>query len=110
MVFSSEKNEDIKLVINNTEIEKVRSCKYLGIYIDDELSWNVHIDYIFNKLLKFSGLFYKLRANLSYDWLKSIYLAFVYPHILYGIEIYANTHISNFVKLMKLNNKILRII
>jgi len=51
------KNEDIKLVINNTEIEKVRSCKYLGIYIDDELNWHVHIDYIFNKLLKFTGIF-----------------------------------------------------
>ena len=57
MVFSSEKNEDIKLVINNTEIEKVKSCKYLGIYIDDELNWNVHIDYIFKKLLKFTGIF-----------------------------------------------------
>ena len=44
--FSPEKNEDIKLVTNNTEIEKVRSCKYLGIYIDDELNWHVHIDYI----------------------------------------------------------------
>jgi len=43
--FSSEKNEDIKLVTNNTEIEKVRSCKYLGIYIDDELNYHVHIDY-----------------------------------------------------------------
>ena len=61
--FSSEKNEDIKLVTNNTEIEKVRSCKYLGIYIDDELNYHVHIDYIFNKLLKFTGIFYKLRAN-----------------------------------------------
>jgi len=71
--FSSEKNEDIKLLINNTLIEKVRSCKYLGIYIDDESNWHVHIYYIFNKLLKFTGIFYKLRAKLSYNWLKSIY-------------------------------------
>ena len=70
----------------------------------------MHIEYIFNKLLKFTGIFYKLRAKLSYDWLKSIYFAFVYPHILYGIEIYANTYISYLDKLMKLNNKILRII
>jgi len=28
MVFSSEKNEDIKLVINDTEIEKVRGLIY----------------------------------------------------------------------------------
>jgi len=109
--FSSEKNEDIKLVINNTEIEKVRSCKHLGIYIDDELNWNVHIDHIFNKLLKFTGIIYKLTAKLSYDRLKSIYFAFVYPHVLYGIEIYANTYISyNIDKLIKPNHKILTII
>jgi len=64
--FSSEKNEDIKLVINNIEIERVRSCKYLSIYIDDELNWHVHIDYIFNKLLKFTGVFYKLLSIHTY--------------------------------------------
>ena len=64
MVFSSDNNEDIKLVINNKEIEKVRSYKYLGNYIDDKSNWNVHTEYILNKLLKFTGVFYKLRAKL----------------------------------------------
>ena len=43
MVFSSKKDENIKLLIDNTEIKKVKFCKYLGIYIDDELNWKVHI-------------------------------------------------------------------
>jgi len=41
---------------------------------------------------------------------KNIYYAFVYPHILYGIEIYANTKPSDLDKLNKLNNKLLRIL
>jgi len=32
--------------------------------------------------------------------LKDIYYAFVHPHILYGIEIYANTKVSYLDKLM----------
>jgi len=56
---------------------------YLGIYIDDELNWKVHIDRIFNKLIRFTGIFYKLRSKLSLDWLKTIYYGFVHPHILY---------------------------
>jgi len=44
------------------------------------------------------------------DWLKLIYFAFVYPYILYGVEIYANTFITYLDTLTKLNNKILRII
>ena len=42
--------------------------------------------------------------------MKSIYNAFVYPHLLYGIEIYANTFDTYLNRLRKLNNKILRII
>jgi hypothetical protein len=42
--------------------------------------------------------------------LKSIYRAFVQPHILYGVELYANTYAVHLDKLTKLNNKILRIL
>ena len=41
---------------------------------------------------------------------KNIYYAVVYPHILYGIEIYANTKLSYLDKLNKLNNKLLTIL
>ena len=42
------------------------------------------------KIIKFIGLFYKMRNILPCKILRQMYYAFVYPHILYGIEIYAN--------------------
>ena len=42
--------------------------------------------------------------------LKIIYYAFIHSHVLYGVEIYANTKSTYLDKLMKLNNKILRIL
>jgi len=39
-----------------------------------------------------------------------LYFAFVFPHLLYGIEIYGNTYQSHLSKLVKLKNKILRIL
>ena len=39
-----------------------------------------------------------------------IYFAFVHSHLVYGIEIYANTHTKNINKLVILNNEILRIL
>ena len=41
---------------------------------------------------------------------KNLYYALVYPHLIYGIEIYANTAKCNIDKLNVLNNKILRIL
>ena len=85
-------------------------CRCTSVFqVDDELNWKAHIDHIFNKLVKFTGIFYQLRSKLSPDWLKNIYFAFVYPHILYGVEIYANTFDTYLDRLRKLNNKILRI-
>ena len=40
---------DIVLRINNIEIKRVKSCKYLGVYIDDRLTWNEHILYVREK-------------------------------------------------------------
>lgn len=42
--------------------------------------------------------------------LKDIYYTFVYPHLLNGIELYGNTKVSYLDKLIKLNNKLLRIL
>jgi len=80
--------------------------------IDAELNWKIHnfIDHIFNKLIKFTGIFYTIRLKLSPVWMTSIYYVFVYPHLLYGIEIYANTFDTYLDRIRKLNNKILRII
>ena len=101
---------DLKLVINGENIERVDSCKYLGIIIDSDMSWKEHIDFVYKKIIKFTSIFYKIRTNLNADVLKMLYFAFVYPHLLYGIEIYGNTNPSNINRLKILNNKILRIL
>jgi len=48
-----------RIVMNGVEISRVKSCKYLGVYIDDELKFDVHIQYVYSKLSKFVGMFYK---------------------------------------------------
>jgi len=68
------------------------------------------IDYIYSKLVKFVGIFYKLSHKLPLDCLKMLYFSFVHPHILYGVEIFANTYTLYLDKLLKLNNKLLRIL
>ena len=42
--------------------------------------------------------------------LKSVYFSLVHSHFIYGIEIYANTYAKYLDPLIKINNKILRIL
>ena len=69
----------------------LNSTKYLGVYIDEDLTWQNHIHYIINKLVKFCSIFYKLRSIVPPSILRKLYFALVHPHLIYGIEIYANT-------------------
>jgi len=60
--------------------------------------------------MKYTNIFYKLRGKLPGQMLREIYYAFIHSHVLYGVEIYANTKLTYLDKLMKLNNKLLRIL
>ena len=109
-IFGAASGDEVVLKIGTTEINRVTSCTYLGLIIDDKVNWVKHIKLVCNKLLKFVGLFYKLRNKLPLHCLRNLYYAFVHPHILYGIELYANTSDNHLDKLIKLNNKLLRIL
>ena len=111
MLFPASTNASkINLELNGMRIKNVSSCRYLGIIIDNELQWSAHIDYIYCHLLKYVGIFYKLRNKLPKRVLKNIYFAFVHPYILYGVEIYANTSRTHIDRLLKINNTLLRIL
>ena len=79
------------------------------MFVDNQLSWKEHIQYIYKKLLKFVSIFYKLQYKLSLEVLKMLYFSFIHPHLYYGIELYGNTNKTSLKPLMTLN-KILRIL
>ena len=55
------------LIVNGQTIEKVNSCrpKYLGIIIDDELKWNLHIENICKKLIKYTSIFFEINSQIK---------------------------------------------
>ena len=111
-VFGPNCKKDMALTlhINGKAIQNVTCCKYLGIMIDNDLKWKKHIDYVYNKLIKFVSIFYKIRTKVCNNILRMIYFAFVHSHLLYGVEVYANTTTNHLSKLITLNNKLLRIL
>jgi hypothetical protein len=111
MVFLKvRKQDEFEIIVNKVKLENVSSCYYLRVTLDNELEWSAHIESVCKKIIRFVGIVYKTRCNLPPAVLKSIYYAFVHPHILYGIELYANTYVSYLDKLSKINYKILRIL
>ena len=80
MIFPKTKANDICVKLNGSTVAKVQYWRYLGIFLDDTLTWSHHIDTVYIKLMKYVGLFYKIRSKLPLYILRSIYFVLVYPH------------------------------
>lgn len=77
-------NEDhVHIKIGNNLLTRVKHIKFLGINIDDRLTWKPHLNQLCNKISQMTGIFYKIRNNLTVDCLKLLYMSIVYPHLLY---------------------------
>ena len=70
-----------KLSINNQEIKRASYTKFLGVLLDDNLSWNEHLKYTENKIAKSIGLMYKAKPFL--DCLLSLYFSYIHSYINY---------------------------
>ena len=47
--------------MNDKKLERVQSVKFLGVLLDEHLSWKEHIRYTKNKMAKSIGLLYKAK-------------------------------------------------
>lgn len=78
-----------------------RDTKYLGLYFDEHLSWDSHIDYLLKKLRTVSGYLYKLRSSADINLRRTVYQMLGESKIRYGITTYGSC--SSFKK-KKINN------
>ena len=49
------------LTINNVKIKRTESIRYLGVQLDEKLSWKFHVENLKKKLSETCGLIFKLR-------------------------------------------------
>ena len=80
----------INLVINNKPIDLVSQFSFLGIVLDDKLSWDNHVTMVRNKLSKLNGIFYRLKYVYPKHILLTLYNSLFVPHINYGSLVWGN--------------------
>ena len=61
--------------INNETIERRTHSKFLGVYADENLNWEEHVNLIANKISKSIGIITKARVYLSMALLRTLYFA-----------------------------------
>ena len=92
ITYSSPKKPHLHLNVNirlmNSVIAPINSCKYLGIYLDDKLTFKDHINYINSKISRHTGILYRIKENLPTRTRLDYYFAFIYPYLSYNATIW----------------------
>ena len=79
--------EKFTLKLHQSIIKESNKIKYLGVYLDKNLSWNFHITELCKKLSCAVGMLYKMKNMCSTSTLRSIYVSIFHSHLSYAIPI-----------------------
>lgn len=100
----------IDISYKNKHIPNVTNTQFLGITLDNSLSWKDHIDGLKAKLCKACYAIRFLRHFVSQETLRMIYFSYFHAVMSYGIIFGGNSsHSSNVFKLQKRVIRILEI-
>ena len=100
----------VVLKLNGTKLFESPKIKYLGIILDNNLSWKHHIHELSKKLNRAVGMVFKIRDNCSKTVLRSLYFSLFNSHITYGIPVWGKCNALYTNKLFLIQKKIVRAI
>ena len=97
MLFTNKKrmDHDLNIMTDGTKIEEVNKTKFLGVIIDNKLSWKDHVAHVASKVSRGMGMIIKARNYLNRKSLLTLYYIFVYPYLTYCNHIWGNIYQSN---------------
>ena len=108
--FSEIEKPKINLKIDGIPLSEVETTKFLGVIIDNKLSWKEHTNYISGKIAKGIGIILKARNVLNRKTLTTLYYSFVYPYFTYCNQVWGSC-VSKYIKRIHvLQKKAVRVI
>ena len=93
------------MYVGNIPFKRVNETKALGVYIDEFLSWNKHIEEISKKISSGIGAVRKLKSYVDHNTLICAYNALGLPHFDYCCEVWDTINLTLSDRLQKLQNR-----
>ena len=111
MLFTNKRvDRSIRIQANNTILEQKKECKFLGVIVDDDISWKGHINHISNKISKTIAILRLLKYTFPKHILKTLYMSLIQPYLNYCNVIWGAADQTIIEPIFLLQKKALRII
>ena len=100
----------LNLTFNNDTLKNVDNDKVLGVHIDNNLTWSIHIQFIVKKITSNLWLLSKLKEYLSLEHRVQFYKPYIQPHIDYYSTVWGGTSHYNLDRIYRLQKRAVKII
>ena len=104
---SNHTTSDIKL--DDHFLNYNNECKFLGVKIDHNFTFENHIKFITSKIAKNSGIFYKIRHNLSKQARLNYYYGLIFPYISQNVVVWGAACDSHMYPLITQQKRMIRL-
>ena len=111
IIFQTPKSWSVKtttsfqLKLRNNKVEKVSSTRFLGVIINENLSWKYHMDMIKQKMRAALGAVMRIRSYLSSKAMLSLYHSLLLSHVRYCISDWCFGNETRIQQLQRICNK-----
>ena len=103
-------NANFSVNIDGKELTRVAEYKYLGVILDESLSWNAHVNYLISKVSKRLGILGRTRRSIRMHTAGIIYRSFILPVLDYCDTVWNCCRCINADNVEKLQRRAARII
>jgi hypothetical protein len=107
---SRTQHNDPNLSIGGKQIECVSDFCFLGIVIDDKLSWKAHLAQLRSKLSRGLYMLRRVRSLTSKKGLLSLYYSLIHSHLSYGSLLWGSASSSTLKPILTQQKKAIRIV
>ena len=99
-----------KILYDGHPIAVNSNVKYLGLWIDDNLNFDVYLKFVERKIAYAVNILNKLKSYFLEKILLQLYHVLIYLHLLYAILIWISTYKSYLHNTSILQNKAVKIV
>ena len=96
--------------IDGTHLHQVDTIKYLGLWLDSELSYKCHIDNLVRKINFSTGVLYRNKNCFTFTARRKIVLQAILPIMDYADIIYQTANKTNLLPLNTIYNRLCRFV
>ena len=96
------------VIFGDTNIVKVTSTKFLGLHIDEKLTWASHCSNICKIMSKNTGVIYKLSSFVPQEILLILYSTLILPYLNYGVLAWGKSLKTQLDKILVAQKRVVR--